>query len=142
VDVVRDASEVATYEALMGGADGQPTHTLLRATQWLRDDRLLPAGWSAQHPDAGRTAPIGTQGDRDFRPGGDTVHYDVPVAADGELTIEVALLYQALSPRWESELLRTETPEGRALARMLDAADRRPETLATAARGVAATRRH
>ncbi len=133
-DVVRAADEVATYQAVPADVDGRPTHTLLRAASWYVDDRLLPAGWSAEHPEAARTAPVGTAADADFIGGGDRVHYtlELPDDVTGPVSIEVALLYQPLSARWAAELFRWETAETERFRRMYEAADRTPEILTAA----------
>jgi len=132
-DVITAADQVATYEAIMADASGSPTFTLLRGARWYVDDRLLPAGWTADHPEAVRTAPIGVEGDASFRGGADRVRFDLDLAGQtGELTIEAALLYQSLSARWAAELLQVDTPEVKRFARMYAAADRAPEVLAEA----------
>lgn len=133
-DVVRSADEVATYEAVMADADGAPTHTLLRAAAWRVDDRLLPRGWDAAHPDAARTAPVGVDGDADFEAGRDRVRFELGLGAATPATIEAALVYQPLGARWAAELLRWDTPEVDTLRRLLAGADRSPVTLASARR--------
>jgi hypothetical protein len=133
-DVVRDAGEVATYGAVMADASGAPTHTLLRGAAWLVDDRLLPRGWSPDHPEAAHTAPVGVEGDDDFRAGEDRVRYELDTVPDGALSIEAALLYQPLGARWAAELLRWETPEVETLRRLLEETEPAPEVLATAHR--------
>jgi hypothetical protein len=131
-DVVRAADEVPIYEAVMADADGAPTFTLLRGTSWLRDDRLLPEGWSAEHPEAPRTAPVGTAGDTNFVGGGDRVRYELSLDAEGPLSIEASLLYQPLGARWAAELLQVETPEMERFGALYEAAERGPEVLAEA----------
>ncbi len=129
-DLVRDADEVPIYEAVMADAEGAPTFTLLRGVRWLRDDRLLPEGWSAEHEEAARTAPVGLGGDADFRGGGDRVRYRLELAAEGPLEVEAALLYQPLGARWAAELLQVETPEMERFGALYRDAERGPEVLA------------
>jgi hypothetical protein len=129
-DVVSSADEVAVFQGIMADASGQPTFTLMRAARWLRDDRLLPRGWSAEHADALATAPVGTAGDADFLPGSDGVEYRVKVPASGALSIEVELLHQPLSARWAAELFKVDAPEIEAFRRMLEAQPRPPELIA------------
>jgi len=130
-DVVRSADEISTYEAVMADTEGRPTHILLRGASWYVDDRLLPKGWSADHPDAHRTAPVGVGGDDDFGPGEDRVSFVVEL--EGEVaSIEANLLYQSLSARWAAEILRWDTPEVETFRRLYERAVLEPEVLATA----------
>lgn len=131
LDVVRSADEVASYEAVMADADGAATHTLLRGASWLHDDRLLPRGWSAEDPEAERTAPVGVPGDANFVGGSDRVRYELALDATGALSVEVTLLYQTFSARWASELFVWPTPEVEAFRRMYEASEQGPEVLAS-----------
>jgi hypothetical protein len=125
-DVVRGADEVALYQAVLRDTDGAPTFLLMRGAGFARDDRLLPAGWSPAHPDAARTAPVGTGADADFAGGGDRVRFELALpGAAGPLAIEAELRYQVLSARWLAELRAYDLPEVRAL----DGADLRPVVL-------------
>lgn len=134
-DVVRAPGEVALFEAAMADVEGRPTHRLLRAARWWKDDRLLPAGWSASAPDGPRTAPVGVEGDASFGPGGDRVRYELEGLPDGPLEVEVALLHQSISARWAAELFRHATPEVEAFRALYEGADRTPEVLASASAG-------
>jgi len=132
--VVRREDEVQVYEAVLARA-GKPEFHSVPATGFAKDNRLLPAGWRADHPDAAATAPQGTAGDGDFEAGGDTVTYEIPFPDEEPLTdftVEVALLYQPLAPRTAAELFATDAPEVRRFERMYRAATRTPETVATA----------
>jgi len=131
-DAVRAADEVALFQSVLRDADGAPTYLLLRGAGYLRDDRLLPNGWSAAHPDAALTAPVGTDGDADFRGGEDRVRYEIALdgaAADGPLAIEVELCYQTLGARWLAELETFDLPEVRTFTALLETADLRPVVL-------------
>jgi hypothetical protein len=129
-DRITRADEVALYRAVMADGAGEPTHTLLRGTRWLVDDRLLPRGWSAEHPEANRTAPSGVDGDSNFVGGRDRVRYEVAAPGEGALEIEVLLLYQSVGARWVAELFEWETPEVEAFRREWEEESRRPEVLA------------
>ena len=98
----------------------------------MSDDRLLPHGWSPDHPEAERTAPVGIEDDPDFQGGRDRVRYTLALAEQDVARIEVSLLYQTLGARWAAELLSWETPETKTFRRLYEQADRAPEVLATA----------
>jgi hypothetical protein len=125
---ITNSSEVQIYESVMADKDNQVTFTLLRGARYLKDNRLLPRGWKSEHPDAPATAPVGIQGDG-FRDGEDSIVYDLPIAADGPLTIHASLLYQSIGVRHVNEVFQFDTPEVAMFKRMYDAADRAPETL-------------
>lgn len=123
-------SEVALWESVMRGADGKPTFHLLDAGGFWKDDRLLPSGWNAEHPDAAATAPVGTSDDPDFVAGSDTVRLDLPLPAGKKVgSVRATLLFQVVSPRWAEELLAVQTPETLAFAALWQAADVRPEVV-------------
>jgi Cytochrome c554 and c-prime len=105
------SDQVQIYEPILGGLDGRPTTGLLTATQYLKDNRLLPRGF-----DKTTAAPeIGVYGaaknDADFASGGDRVRYRIPVSAAGRLTIDVELRYQAIAFRWAQNLERYDALE-------------------------------
>jgi hypothetical protein len=102
---VDSPDQVQIYEAIMGNTDGQVTTTLLRGAVYLKDNRLLPAGFdkSAAGPDiAVAGAAID---DEDFTGGSDRVIYIVDVGdAQGPFTVRAELLYQAIGFRWAHNL--------------------------------------
>jgi hypothetical protein len=109
-DVISDSSQVAIYETVLGDVNGSITHTLLRAAQYLKDNRIPPAGFknSKALTIESQTVPSGIAGDADFNCGADTVnegcgadsvHYRVDTAGRaGPFTVEARLLYQATQP--------------------------------------------
>lgn len=130
--LVRAPDEVALFQAVMADPEGRPTHTLMRGTRWLVDNRILPRGWDAHAADAALTAPVGTGDDPHFRPGSARVRYELELPA-GPLSIEVELLHQPLSARWAAEIFRHEAADIERFRRMYEGADRSPELLARAA---------
>ena len=132
---IRSARTPVLYQAIMADLDGQPTHLLLRGAGFLKDTRLLPLGWSSEGPEATRTAPVGTTHDANFVGGGDRVELRAPLPKDaqGPYQVEVRLLFQTLSARWAAEMFTVETPEVARFRRLYEAADLRPEVLASAA---------
>jgi len=129
-EIVAD-DQVYVLEALMADPQGKPTYTLLRATSYHKDNRLLPRGWSNQHPDIGSIAPVGVAADVDFAAGGDVAHYRVPVPTSGQATVEARLLYQPLSARFAAELFAWSTPEIAAFRTMLETLKPAPEVVAS-----------
>jgi hypothetical protein len=103
--------QVQIYEPILGDVGGVPTTGLLTATQYLKDNRLLPRGFDKATADA----EIGVYGeaksDPDFVGGGDRVRYRVPISTTGRFTIDVELRYQTIAYRWAQNLERYDATE-------------------------------
>jgi hypothetical protein len=110
--VVTDPEQVQVYESIVGDTDGAVTTVLLRGAGYLKDNRMLPAGFdpTVASPDV---LPAGAaSGDADFGAGGDVVLYEVDVSgAAGPFTIEAELLYQSIGFRWADNLLAADGAE-------------------------------
>jgi hypothetical protein len=109
-DVITSADEVQIYESILVDAEGTPTHLALGADHYLKDNRLLPSGWSSTHALASVIGPVGVSGDDDYGPGGDVVHYRIAEVPSAELSVEVALRYQSVPPSTIDVLARVPTP--------------------------------
>ena len=98
----------------MGTPAGVPTTGLLQATQYLKDNRLLPRGFDK----ATAAAEIGVFGgaarDADFAGEGDLVRYRVPVSAGGPIVVDVELRYQSIGFRWAQNLASYNAAEPKA----------------------------
>lgn len=99
------------YEELVRDTDGNFTTSFLARAEDVKDNRLLPHGWTPHGPPgfdpehAEATWPHGgAAGDADFTDGGgsDTITYraHVPDAAAARLVVRAALYYQAIPPRY------------------------------------------
>ena len=108
---LRTADQVQIYEPILGDPAGRPTTGLLTATQYLKDNRLLPRGFDK----ATAHADVGVYGDAsrdaDFTGDGDRVRYRVSVAGGGPFAIEVELRYQSIGYRWARNLEKYDAPE-------------------------------
>jgi hypothetical protein len=128
VDQVADPSQVPVYEGVLANGTGDPTFLLMRGEGWAKDNRLLPAGFDLDAAGLLDIAPVGTEADPDFTGGSDAVHFTIDTAGhDGPFTIEVELMYQALSARWASEIFDTDTPETASFRTMYESVERGPE---------------
>jgi hypothetical protein len=110
---ITSPDQVQIYESILGDLGGKVTTGLLSATQYLKDNRLLPRGFDK----ATAAAEIGVYGDAtsdpDFGGGVDRVRYRLPVSAGGRFTIDVELRYQAIAFRWAHNLAGYNAPEPR-----------------------------
>jgi hypothetical protein len=110
-ETIAEAGQVQIYESILGDRAGGVTTGLLTATQYLKDNRLLPRGFDKA------TAPpeIGVYGsaatDADFTGAGDRVRYRVPISGEGPYRVGVELRYQSIGFRWASNLESTKGDE-------------------------------
>jgi hypothetical protein len=105
------ADQVQIYEPVLGDRHGVPTTGLLTATQYIKDNRLLPRGFDKATADRQIAVYGGAARDADFAGAGDRVRYRLAVPSAGPFTIEAELLYQAIGYRWAHNLERYDAPE-------------------------------
>jgi hypothetical protein len=105
-DLITSADQVQIYEPVMGNTDGNVTYTLLRAAQYLKDNRLTPKGFDKLAvPDDVAVRGLAF-GDANFNQGSDEITYRIPVTATGELSISVSLNYQTIAYGFLQDLYR------------------------------------
>ena len=101
--------QVQVFEELMLDADGNFTTSFIRRNTLVKDNRLLPAGWTAEGPDPSlsgeflkATHPHGTGADPHYQDGSGTsvVTYEVPLAgiAPESVTLTATVYYQSIPP--------------------------------------------
>jgi len=110
---IRGADQVQIYEAIIAGRDGAVTTGLLTATQYVKDNRLLPRGFDKASAAADITVHGGALRDGDFTDAGDRVRYNVAVTGTGPYAIEAELRYQPIAFRWADNLRGYDAPEPR-----------------------------
>jgi hypothetical protein len=98
------SDQVQIYEPILVDWQDRVTTGLLFGVRYIKDNRLLPAGFDK----AAVTADVAVAGealaDPDFTAGGDRIRYRVPVAADGTLVVEAELMFQSIGFRWAENL--------------------------------------
>ena len=92
----------------MGTPAGAPTTGLLQATQYLKDNRLLPRGFDKQTAAAEIAVFGGAAADPDFTGEADRVRYRVVAA--GAASVQVELRYQPIGYRWAQNLAPVTRP--------------------------------
>jgi hypothetical protein len=106
------ADQVQIYEAIIANRAGLVTTGLLNATQYVKDNRLLPRGFDKATAEADVAVHGDASADADFAAGGDRVAYAVDVAhAEGPLRIEAELMYQPIGFRWAENLRSVRSTE-------------------------------
>lgn len=128
-DLIRSDAEVQVYQSVMQDAEGRVTSALLRATAYAKDNRLLPLGWSPEHPDAALTQAVGVEADENFGPGLDRVSYQI-AAPPGAARVRVSLYYQSIPPVAVEGLSDHNSPALLRFSAMTEARPPTPELLA------------
>lgn len=136
-DVIDDEDEVQIYESVMQDVNGAVTYTLLRASAYLKDNRLLPAGFKT-----GKASPdIAVRGeaaeDKDFKGGSDTVSYRIELEdAAGPFTVTARLHYQSVAPSFINDLKSVKAKEVKSFLKLAKKTANTPVTVAEATRTV------
>jgi hypothetical protein len=115
--------QVEIFEPILGDAEGHVTTGLLTATQYLKDNRILPAGFDK----ATAAADIAVRGqaatDPEFKGGSSTTEYRIPAGgAAGPFQIAVELLYQPIGYRWAHNLASVQADETQHFVKYFDQA--------------------
>jgi hypothetical protein len=94
-DLITSEDQVQIYESVMMGKDGEYTIDLTKAHGYIKDNRILPKGFTTTlaHPD---TIPVGVEDDN-FSPGKDRITYLIKKEFKKPLKIRAELLYQPIS---------------------------------------------
>ncbi|WP_306643676.1 multiheme c-type cytochrome [Sanyastnella coralliicola] len=136
-DLITNEDQVQIYEMVMADVNGDPTTVLERADDYLKDNRLVPLGFTTEHEVYDTTLVVGDAlTDLDFNQdelgfqgtGGDNIHYQVDMSANPELAIrvEVKVYYQSIPPKWTEELFAWDDPLINHFESMYEAADKTP----------------
>jgi hypothetical protein len=126
-DYINAEDQVQIYEMVMGDVNGDVTTVLERADEPIKDNRLVPLGFSTSHIVYDTTLMAGAVlNDPNFNyqfgdegSGSDVVEYRVPLMGyEGTLEIHASLHYQSAPPKWNQELFSVSTPEIEAFEEM------------------------
>ena len=117
--ITDDANEVQIYEMVMGDVLGNVTTVLERAHHMIKDNRLVPTGFSTTHAAYDTTIVVGAAAtDPNFNAingiegsGTDDVHYHIPLdGISGNVTVTARFWYQSLPPKWNEEMFAYDHP--------------------------------
>lgn len=125
--IVSLPDQVPIYESIMQNTEEEVTYTLLRAASYVKDNRLLPAGFDKETAGEDIAVVGAALADTDFLAGSDVVGYVLGVPADeGPFTVSVELLYQAVSYRFLQDMLADADVMTDTFPPMFEAADNTP----------------
>ncbi len=129
---ISSSEQVQIYEQVLVDAEGHRTLRALDVDAVQKDNRILPNGWSNSHPEIARIRPVGVEGDASFGAGVDETDYRFTASGNGQLTIDVALLYQSVPPSALDEVATYKTAASERFRSMAEAADNAPIVMAEA----------
>lgn len=141
--VITDQNQVQIYEMVMADVAGNRTTLLERANTKIKDNRLVPLGYSSSSPLYDTISIVGIGTDSDFNneggtegSGTDRVNYQIRVPGGhtltGSINVYAKVFYQVVPPRWVADMFAISTPEIDLFEGMYNAADRRPVEVASA----------
>jgi hypothetical protein len=137
-DIVRASHQAQIYEMVMGDVQGSVTTVLERAFETLKDNRLVPRGFSTSHAAYDTTRIYGNAlTDPDFNfdgfegSGTDRVRYHVALNGhSGTVKASARVYYQPVPPKWMGEMFALSTPEIDLFRPMYEGADHTPVLVA------------
>lgn len=144
-NVITSEDQVQIYEMVMADITLNRTTVLTRGYTHLKDNRIVPLGFSTSNPVYDTTAIVLNTPDPDFNydpiegSGTDIIHYRIPANGYQDIAqVQVQVYYQSLPPVWLSEILSLSTPEIDAFNEMFADADKSPVLMETASTSIPA----
>jgi len=141
-NVISRPDQVQIYEMVPGDVTGAFTSVLERGDVQLKDNRLVPQGFTTLDPAYDTTRIVGAAlQDPDFNKqpdgmegtGADVLHFHIPNPGyTGALTVRARVWYQSLPPKWMAAMFEYSSPEIDTFRNMFEAADRSPVLVAEA----------
>ena len=136
-DFIDSEDKVQIYEIVAGDVEGTPTNILERAAETLKDNRLVPYGFSQNHSVYDTTRVEGealfdpnfNSIDSEFGTGTDDIIYSIPnefIQDTYDGIVRVNVWYQSMPPRWIESLFDYESPEIDSFREMYEANGAQP----------------
>lgn len=119
-DFITNQDEVQIYEGVFVDVDKNVTYTLLRASEYIKDNRIPPKGFKTSHPGYDTTAVYGDAvSDQNFNKddaltegtGSDVVTYRFPVQSGIEHTVKAEVCIQTIKPKVVEHLASLDEPD-------------------------------
>ncbi len=130
-DLITSPSQVQVYEAIMGNNHDEVTYTLLRGARYLKDNRILPAGFDKQTAPSDIRVVGSALNDDNFVGGSDHVRYLISGLPYGNYSVRAELVYQTLAYGFAKDLFSDSvTPEVVDFKAMYDATPEKATVIA------------
>ena len=141
-NVLNNPDQVQIYEFVPGDINGNFTNVLERGYVGLKDNRLVPQGFSLTDPAYDTTQIVGHAiDDPDFNRdisgisgnGADILHLQIPVNGyTGSWNVSAKVWYQSLPEKWMAPIFEYSSPEIDTFRNMFNQADKSPVLIAAA----------
>ncbi len=137
-NLINRPNQVQIYELVPGDVTGIFSNVLERGHTALKDNRLVPQGFSWTDPVYDTTQVVGIANDPDFNyvaglegSGTDHLHFSIHNEGyTGFLRVTARVWYQSLPPKWMAPLFAYSSPEIDSFKTMLATADNAPVLIA------------
>ncbi len=118
-DLIYNEDDVQIYEGVMVDVDNAVTYTLLRASSYIKDNRIPPKGFLTTHPSYDKTAIYGNAvSDPDFNKenttegtGSDIVNYRITVTNETTYKVYAEVCFQTIKPRVVEQFASISEPD-------------------------------
>lgn len=118
-DLITNEDDIQIYEGVMVDVDNAVTYTLLRASSYIKDNRIPPKGFLTTHPSYDTTAIYGNAvSDPDFNKenttegtGSDIVNYRIPVTNETTYKVFAEVCFQTIKPRIVEQFASISEPD-------------------------------
>ena len=118
-DLITNENEIQIYEGVMVDVDLAVTNTLLRASQYIKDNRIPPRGFTTTHPSYDTTAIFGrAASDPNFNKenttegtGSDIVNYRIPVTNGTTYKVFAEVCFQSIKPKVVEQFASISEPD-------------------------------
>ncbi len=132
-DLITSPDQVQIYESIMVDSEAKVTYTLLRGQTYVKDNRLLPAGFDKVTAGKDFAVAGAAASDPNFDRGSDQVSYRVNVKGhSGPFTVKAQVLFQSLSYRSTLDLARDDTEAVKTYIVQHNNTDQTPDVIASA----------
>jgi hypothetical protein len=113
--------QVEIFEPILKDSEGHVTTGLAAAVGYIKDNRLLPAGFQKQTADKDIAVVGDAADDPNFTDSGSLIHYSADLGnPPGPFTVEVELWYQPIGFRWAHNLASYDSPETKRIVEYYD----------------------
>lgn len=127
--LIKNQNDVQIYEGVMVDVDDSVTYTLLRASSYIKDNRIPPKGFTSTHPSYDTTAIYGNAFlDQDFNKenltegtGSDIVNYRIPVTNGLTYKVYAQVCFQTIKPRVVGNMANINVPDINQFVQMYNA---------------------
>jgi hypothetical protein len=128
--VIDSPDQVQIYEGIFVDVNGEITTGLLKGYEYIKDNRILPAGFDKLSANPEFAVFGSALEDEDFVGGIDRLRYQVELGeAQGPFTVTANVFYQTIGYRWMENLRAFQLPETDQMATYYDAISNVPVML-------------